>query len=292
MSGNYIETVSSIVVGHPNKSVSGEVLQVKKTHDDGKVETNYISSVIADSSLNKPKNKTEIDFTCEESIQDRIEYVTHKTRYSSKILNTDEITGESYHEDCPELLLRHIPGSQMIYHPPSGVVYCHNSSLLLYKCICINFMITHKIIPYQLTSLVEKQVYKIKRSNGLLQRGYLEANSGIRVSKTYNKIVANIGFNSDKHQMISDTNPFVEGVILERVPLSSLNKNVFLSDFCQENNISKVTIDFNKFKFTEESISLERQTRPVFADVMSKYNDRLKSYLTSFREHEYLEIIC
>ena len=65
MSGNYIETVSSIVVGHPNKSVSGEVLQVKKTHDDGKVETNYISSVIADSSLNKPKNKTEIDFTCE-----------------------------------------------------------------------------------------------------------------------------------------------------------------------------------------------------------------------------------
>ena len=76
-------------------------------------------------------------------------------------------------------------------------------------------MIMHKIIPYQLTCLNKNQIYKLKRSTGFFKRGYLEYNSGIRISKTTNKLILNIGFNSDGNQIISENQPFEEGIILE-----------------------------------------------------------------------------
>ena len=153
-------------------------------------------------------------------------------------------------------------------------------------------MIMHNIIPYQLTSLNKNQVYKLKRSTGFFQKGYLEYNSGIRISKTFKNLVLNIGFNSDNHQMISKSQPFEEGIILEQVPILSFSKHVILNDFCQQNNISKVTIDYHKFKFSKEIIESETQSRPELAKVLSDYNEKLQTYLKSFSEFEYLEIIC
>ena len=289
---NAFESVRSLIVGHPEKSVSGEVLQVKNTNHNGEEETKYVSSTIADFALNKPKKEIEIDYESEKSINDRIDYVAYKTRYSSKLVNTDEITGKEYDENCPELLLHEIPGSQMIYYPPAGVVYCHDSNLIVFKCVCIHFMIMHKIIPYQLTCLNKNQIYKLKRSTGFFQRGYLEYNSGIRISKTTNKLILNIGFNSDGNQIISENQPFEEGIIVDQIPILSYSKHVVLDDFCSDNNISKVSIDYHKFKFSEEIIDSERQKRPALAKVMTTYNNKLEEYLLTFQDYEILEIIC
>ena len=59
-------------------------------------------------------------------------------------------------------------------------------------------MILHKIIPFKITSLNENQVYKIKRSTGFYQRSTKIIILGIRISKTTNKLILNIGFNSDE----------------------------------------------------------------------------------------------
>lgn len=285
------QSIRSLIIGDPEKCVSGEVVQIKSTDSQGNETNKYAASTIAEITLKKPKKDMEIDFDSVDSIIERIEYVTNKTRFSSKFVNVDEITGKEYDETCPELRLHEIPGSQLIYYPPAGVVYCHNDSMLLFRCVCIDFMILHRILPFKITSLNENQVYKIKRSTGFFQRSYLDYNSGLRISRTNNKWILNIGFNSDEKQIISESNPFIEGVVEKNKPTLSYNKCVIVDDFCQINNISKIVVNCNSIKFTQDEIDSQTESYPALVQVMEEYNNKLDTYIESFDENEFLEFI-
>ena len=287
---NIFESIRTLIVGPPNINIAGQVTQIKTTNENGEEHNEYITSNLAEVSLQKPRNTIEIDFTSEDSILQRITAVTHKTRFSSKFLNVDEITGETYDESCPELRLHEIPGSQLVYYPPAGMVYCHTDNLLLFRCVCINFMIIHQIIPFGLTSLHEKQIFKINRSGGFRQRAYLDYNSGLRVSNSINKIILNVGFNTDQKQIINEQNPFVEGVIDEAKSLLEYNKGVILDAFCQLNNIDMIDINYQSLKFTPDEIDAQATTHPALAIVLENFNGKLREYFESFPKNSYLKI--
>jgi len=287
---NTFQSIRSLIVGDQDKYISGQVIQIKTTDQNGAEHNEYVTSSMAEVALKKPKNTREIDFTSEDSIMSRIEGITYKTMFASKFIKIDEITGEEYEETCPDLLIRVIPGSQLIYYPPAGVVYCHTDNLLLFRCICINFMILHNIIPFKITSLQENQIFKIKRSGGFIQRAYLDNNSGIRVSKNNGKLGLKLGFNSDNTQIINKQNPFVEGKICESNPFLDYNKSVILEEFCQLNNIGVITVDYHQIKFTQNEIDAQAASQPALAIVLEKINTKLETYFNKITENTYLKI--
>ena len=287
---NILESIRTLVIGCPTRNIAGEITQIKTTNENGEEQNDYITSNFAELTLQKPRNTIEIDFTSVDSILNRITAVTHKTRFTSIFISKDEITGENYGEDCPELLIRRIPGGQIVYYPPAGVIYCHTDNLLLFRCVCINFMIIHQIIPFGLTSLQEKQIFKINRSGGFIQRAYLDYNSGLRVSNNTNKIILNVGFNTDQKQIINEENPFVDGIIDDVKSLLDYTKSVILDEFCQLNNIDLIDINYQSLKFTPDEIDAQNEICPALAIVLEKFNEKLKEYFESFPTNPYLKI--
>ena len=283
------QSTRTLVVSDTEKCIAGQVIQIKTTDQNNNENTSYITSTIADITLKKPKKSMEIDYTSQENIMERIESVTYKTMFTSKLVNIDEITGKEYDESCSNLRVREIPGSQLIYYPPAGVVYFNQDNILLFRCVCINFMILHNIIPFKITNLNENQIFKLKRTGGFIQRAYLDSNSGIRVSKTNGNLIINIGFNSDHKQSITESNPFIRGVITSVKPTLSFNKSVILDNFCELNNISHINVKYNELKFTPEEITSQAQSYPVLARVLEHFNNKIDDYFRDFPENPYIK---
>lgn len=196
-----------------------------------------------------------------EDVNDCIESGLYKIFFASKFLNMDEFTKQEYKENN---IMKCIPGYEAVTQIPRGFICYNNSNEWLFKLACMKFILQYNIIPISYTNL--NSIMNIKRSSGKIQRAHFSKNNCIRMSKSYNKLVANCSFNES-----DDIEPTI---------FSEKTKSVLIGDLIKLNNIDKLIINY-KIYSDEYIYTLNEFQQECF----NHYNKLMHDWFKTFEEN-------
>jgi len=199
-------------------------------------------------------------------VDDCIESGLYKIFFASKFVNIDEFTKQKYKGNN---IMKCIPGYEAVTQMPRGYISYNNSNEWLFKLACMKFILQYNIIPISYTNL--NSIMNIKRSTGKIQRAHFSKNNCIRMSKSYNKLVANCSFNENDDVDNKNNEPTI---------FSNKTKSVLIGDLIKLNNIDKLIINYKIY--SDEYISTLNELQQ---ECFNHYNKLIHDWFKTFEEN-------
>jgi hypothetical protein len=182
-----------------------------------------------------------------------IDYVLVKTRFSSKMMNTDEFTNK--HSD--NIISEYLHGIRNYYDIPRGTIMFDKENKFLFECANIKNMIDYDLIPLKYTNIDESKIYKIKRSNNDIQECKLISNYSIFIC---GKGILRITCHFD---CLNESKKIYE----------TYYKSVHLIDFLELNNIELLEITKPIIVSNYDSIA-----SPLYNEIKNYYYNLLNDF--------------
>ena len=187
-----------------------------------------------------------------------IDYVLVKTRFSSKMMNTDEFTNK--HSD--NIISEYLHGVRTYYDIPRGTIMFDKENKFLFECANIKNMTNYDLIPIKYTNIDESKIYKIKRSNNDIQECKLSSNYSIFIcGKGILRITCHFDCLNESTQLYE-----------------TYYKSVHLIDFLELNNIELLEITkpdiINKCVYI--SSSLYSEINNYYCNLLNDFYNKLQ----------------
>ena len=170
--------------------------------------------------------------------------------FSSKRIGIDEFTERTYNDS--EIISSIITGIANHYEHPYGIILYHPINQFYFDCSIIEYIITHKMIPLEYTNLNLEQDYIINRSDGSKNKAKLYSNSSI-ILNSKNKLKV-------------------------RVKWGDYIKDIFLTEFLFENNITHMVITNPLINHTKYKSDLDKD---ILENIVAYYNTSIVEFLNN-----------
>lgn len=175
--------------------------------------------------------------------------------FSMRMMKYDQTVGMFIKDD--DLFNYYIRGCGDLVEFPRGMILHSKENKSIAACVTLNFMKSHYYIPLEIVDEIPvrqhnslKKIYKLKRTSGKIQNCILGNNHSIFLKSYYNQNsegdLSNwrirVLFND-----IEDGNEEVDNKKLE-VNNTTYEKCICIKEFCELNDISKITFNVSKLK--------------------------------------------
>ena len=244
----------SLNVCDNQKHISGEI-KIEKNNGKVKVIESPTSQLITNRFTEYPRSTLK-------EITDSIESVLAGLCFTSRFVGKDMFTGEFYNEYDNDLLNEYLYGIQALYDIPAGLIVYHKDNQYLFDCLVIELMFSENVIPFCYTNISEDKIYKVKRSDGSIQKSTIKNNGGLVIHE-------------DKVRL---SNYFCSEPTLEMLPgyTGDLVKGINVNDFVKLNNIE---LKLNLPYFTKEQIDSSTELKK---QLFNYYNSKLDKVIEKF----------
>lgn len=187
-----------------------------------------------------------------------IDYVLVKTRFSSKMMNTDEFTSK-YSDN---IISEYLHGIRNFYDFPRGIIMFDKENKFLFECANIKNMIDYDLIPIKYTNIDESKIYKIKRSNNDIQDCKLSSNYSIFIcGKGIIRITCHFDCLNESTQLHE-----------------TYYKSVHFIDFLELNNIELLEITKPSIvsKYDSISASLYNEINNHYCNILNEFYNKIE----------------